>query len=75
MALSILFVDFVLQEFPFFRPYQEWFVTWRMSAWVYSLENILPWAKLIQAYAFLAGLNFTLFVIGWLNFQLRDFKT
>ena len=75
LALSVLFVDFVLQEFPFFRPYQEYFVTWRMSAWVYSLENILPWAKIIQAYAFLAGLNFTLFIIGWLSFQLRDFKT
>jgi len=75
MALSVLFVDFVLQRFPFFQPYQEWFVTWRMSAWVYSLENIMPWAKLVQAYAFLAGLNFTLFIIGWLSFQLRDFKT
>ena len=74
-ALSVLFVDFVLQMFPFFQPYEQWFVTWRMSAWVYSLENILPWAKLIQAYAFLAGLNFTLFIVGWLSFQLRDFKT
>jgi len=75
MALSVLFVDLVLQEFPFFQPYQEWFVTWRMSAWVYALELVLPWAKLVQAYAFLAGLNATLFVIGWLAFQLRDFKT
>lgn len=75
MALSILFVDLVLQEFPFFQPYQEWFITWRMAAWVYSLETVFPWAKLIQAYAFLAGLNLTLFVIGWLSFQLRDFKT
>jgi ABC-2 type transport system permease protein len=75
MALSVLFVDLVLQEFPFFRPYQEWFVTWRMSAWVYSLENLLPVAKLVESYALLAGLNVTLFTIGWLSFQLRDFKT
>lgn len=75
MALSILFVDLVLQEFPFFQPYQEWFITWRMAAWIYSLESVLPWAKLVQSYAFLAGLNVTLFVIGWLSFQLRDFKT
>lgn len=75
MALSVLFVDLVLQEFPFFQPYQEWFVTWRMSAWVYSLENLLPVAKLVESYALLAGLNVTLFVVGWLSFQLRDFKT
>jgi ABC-2 type transport system permease protein len=75
MALSVLFVDLVLQEFPFFQPYQEWFITWRMSAWIYSLESFLPWAKLVQSYAFLAGLNITLFVLGWLSFELRDFKT
>lgn len=75
LALSILFVDLVLQEFPFFRPYQEWFVTWRMSAWVYSLENTLPVAKLVESYALLAGLDISLFVVGWLAFQLRDFKT
>lgn len=75
MALSVLFVDLVLQEFPFFKPYQEWFVTWRMSAWVYSLENLLSVAKLVESYALLAGLNATLFIIGWFSFQLRDFKT
>jgi ABC-2 type transport system permease protein len=33
MTLSILFVDRILQEFPFFKPYESWFVTWRMAAW------------------------------------------
>ena len=40
MALSILFVDMVLQEFPFFKPYEQYFVTWRMSSWVYLLEPV-----------------------------------
>ena len=74
-ALSILFVDFVLQEFPFFKPYEQFFVTFRMSNWVYALENHLSWAKLGESYAFLGGLNVTLFVIGWMAFQMRDFKT
>ena len=74
-ALSILFVDLVLQEFPFFKPYEQFFVTFRMSNWVYALENHLSWAKLAESYAFLGGLNLTLFVIGWMAFQMRDFKT
>lgn len=74
-ALSILFVDMALQEFPFFKPYEEYFVTFRMSNWVYALENHLSWAKLAESYAFLGGLNLTLFVIGWMAFQMRDFKT
>lgn len=75
MTLSILFVDFVLQEFPFFKPYETYFITFRMSNWVYALENHLSWAKLAESYAFLGGLNVTLFVIGWMAFQMRDFKT
>ncbi len=75
LTLTILFVDMILQGFPFFLPYQSWFVTWRMSAWVFLLEQQLSWPKVIESYAFLAGLNITLFVVGWLAFQTRDFKT
>lgn len=75
LTLTILFVDMVLQGFPFFRPYEHWFVTWRMSAWVFLLEQSLQWPKLLSSYVWLFGLNATLFVIGWLAFQTRDFKT
>jgi ABC-2 type transport system permease protein len=75
LALSVLFVDFVLLRFPFMQDYREYFVTNRMSNWVYALETHLSWAKLAESYAFLAGLNVTLFVLGWMAFQLRDFKT
>lgn len=75
VTLSILFVDFILQRFPFFKPYEAYFVTWRMSAWVFLMEQQLSWPKIIESYAFLLGLNATLFVIGWLSFQTRDFKT
>jgi ABC-2 type transport system permease protein len=75
VTLSILFVDMILQNFPFFRPYEEWFITWRMSAWLFMMENYLPWAKVLESFVFLLGLNATVFVIGWLSFQSRDFKT
>lgn len=75
MALSILFVDLVLQEFPFFKPYEQYFITWRMSSWVYLLENTISWPKLAMSYGFLFGLNATLFIIGYTAFRLRDFKT
>lgn len=75
ITLTILFVDMILQNFPFFKPYESWFITWRMSAWVFLVEQHLSWPKLIESYALLGGLNVTLFVIGWLAFQTRDFKT
>ena len=75
ITLTILFVDMILQGFPFFKPYESYFVTWRMSAWVFLVEQHLSWPKLIESYAFLMGLNVTLFTIGWMAFQSRDFKT
>ena len=75
LTLTILFVDMILQGFPFFKPYESWFVTWRMSAWIFLVEQPLSWAKVIESYAFLGGLNATLFILGWLSFQTRDFKT
>jgi len=75
ITLTILFVDMILQEFPFFKPYESWFVTWRMSSWVFLMEHHISWPKIIESYAFLLGLNATLFILGWLSFQTRDFKT
>lgn len=75
ITLSILFVDMIVQNFPFFRPYEHFFITWRMSSWVFLMETHLPWAKVLESFAFLGGLNATVFIIGWLAFQTRDFKT
>jgi ABC-2 type transport system permease protein len=75
ITLSILFVDMILQNFPFFRPYAEYFITWRMSAWLFLMEYKIDWPKVLESFAFLGGLNATVFVIGWLAFQTRDFKT
>ena len=75
ITLTILFVDMILQGFPFFKPYESYFVTWRMSAWVFLVEQHISWPKIVESYAFLLGLNATLFIIGWLAFQTRDFKT
>lgn len=75
LTLTILFVDMILQGFPFFKPYETWFVTWRMSAWVFLMEPHLSWPKLVESYAFLIGLNLSFLTLGWAAFQSRDFKT
>ena len=74
ITLTILFVDMILQGFPFFKPYETYFVTWRMGAWVFFMEQQVSWPKLIESYAFLMGLNLTCFTLGWAAFQTRDFK-
>ncbi len=75
LTLAILFVDMILQNFPFFRPFEHWFITWRMSCWIHLFEHDIPWARIVESYSLLFGLNLTFFMIGFLSFRLRDFKT
>lgn len=75
MALSVLFLDMVLQEFPIFKPYEANFITYKMSSWLFAFENHFPWAKLADNFVFLIGLDLSLFAIACVIFQMRDFKT
>lgn len=75
MALSVFFIDFVLQNIPFLINHKDVFITYRMANWVYVLQEQIPWARLAESYAILTGLNVSLFVLGWMVFQARDFKT
>ena len=75
MALSVFFVDFVLANIPYLKDYREVFITHKMSNWVYALQYDLPWPRIYDSYLFLGGLNVTLFILGWMVFQARDFKT
>lgn len=75
MALSVFFIDFVLQNIPFLVNHKEAFITFRMANWVYVLQEEIPWERIVESYAILMGLNLSLFVVGWMVFQSRDFKT
>ena len=75
MALSVFFIDFVLQNIPFLANHKDMFITFRMANWVYTLKEQVPWEKVLESYAILTGLNISLFVVGWMIFQSRDFKT
>lgn len=75
MALSVFFIDFVLQNIPFLVNHKDAFITFRMANWIYLLKEDVPWERVIESYAILTGLNVSLFVVGWMVFQSRDFKT
>jgi len=75
MALSVFFIDFVLQNLPFLRDLRHVFITHRMANWAYLLQEEIPWARIVESYAILTGLNVSLFIVGWMIFQSRDFKT
>lgn len=75
MALSVFFIDFVLQNIPFLANHKDVFITFRMANWIYVLQENIPWERIVESYSILLGLCISLFILGWMVFQSRDFKT
>lgn len=75
VTLSVLFVDTILKNIPFFSTIRDWFLTAKMTAWVGIFEYRIPWEAMLGQYAWLAAINATLIVIGYAAFQSRDFKS
>ncbi len=75
LTLTVLFADFVLNKMPPLEAYRRYFLTSKLDAWVEVLREHPPIPTLIRDYAYLGGVAATCFVIAWLIFQSRDFKT
>lgn len=75
VTLSILFGDSILRSVPYFESIRGWFLTTKMSAWIRVFEYRIPWEALVENFTWLTAINGTLFLIAWLAFSQRDFKS
>jgi ABC-2 type transport system permease protein len=73
-TLSIFFVDYVLHGLPFFEPLESYFIAPRLSAWMHVFDRDLHWQPIAENYILLLAADLTLFVLGWMSFERRDFK-
>lgn len=74
VALTLLFLDMVLQLMPYFTSIHGWLLTHHMSVWVHLFDpHIDPWL-ILESVAYLGGINATLLFAGTLHFCSRDFK-
>ena len=74
-TLSLLFLDSILKNIPFFESIREYFLTAHMASWIYLFEARIPWERIIESYAWLFGINATLVLLALAVFQSRDFKS
>lgn len=74
LTLSILFVDMILHNIPYFDSFHQYFLTARVGAWLLLFHEHIPWHTLIQEYSWLFGLNATFVLIGFALFNSRDLK-
>ncbi len=75
VTLSVLFVDTILKNIPFFSGIRDWFLTAKMSAWARIFEYRIPWEVMLEDFAWLAAINATLLVLAAMVFTSRDFKS
>jgi len=74
LSLSVLFVDLVLRNIPYFAGFQQWFITYHTACWVRTFNDIVPWWSIVQSLIYLGALNLTFLVVGAMSFCSRDFK-
>ena len=75
LALSMLFISIILQQFPFFADYKTYLISYDMDIWWEVLSPKIAWWKIWESFSFLVGYNVTFLVIGCTAFQMRDIKS
>ncbi len=75
LTLSVLFVDMVLQQMPFFKVYKHWFITYQASSWSWTMHPEPPWDRISHAWIYLLIVTLLCWIIGTLRFCSRDLKT
>lgn len=75
VTLSFLFADNILRMIPYFESLKGWFITVKMGVWIKVFEYRVPWETMLEQYAWLLAIDATLFLIGWMAFEQRDFKS
>jgi ABC-2 type transport system permease protein len=75
LALSFVFVSFIMEHIPYFKDYQNWFFTHHLNLWQLVFAETVPWWRILQSLSLLAGFNATFLTIGVAAFQVRDIKS
>ncbi len=74
LTLSLLFIDVVMMNLPYFRSLRPWFASYHMGSWVRTFHTYPPWPAIAESALVLVGLSATFVTIGIAHFAQRDLK-
>jgi len=74
-ALSLIMIDRILMEIPFFHELKPYFLAHYLNCWQLLLVDPISWWQIGQAVSLLAGLSVTFLILGISIFQVRDIKS
>jgi ABC-2 type transport system permease protein len=75
LTLSVLFVDFVLRNIPYFASFEKYFITYHTACWVRTYADRVPWWSISESLVYLTALGATFWIVGAMVFCARDFKS
>jgi len=75
LALSFIFLNFILMNIPWFADLKPWFLTHHLNLWQQLYVEPTPWGRVAESLSLLAGFNATFFVAGAAVFSVRDIKS
>ncbi|MBB6441432.1 ABC-2 type transport system permease protein [Phycisphaera mikurensis] len=74
LTLSVLFVDLVLGQLPYFKSLRHWFISYHAGFWVRTFLAYPPWPMIARSALILFALSATFVSVGIVGFQQRDLK-
>ncbi len=75
LALSVLFVNGILMNIPYFADLKPWFLTHHLNLWQLMFGQPVPWGRITQSLFLLLGFNVTFLATGYAAFSVRDLKS
>lgn len=74
VTLSVIFLDSIFRNIPYFESLKQWFITSHMSGWLQLFADYVPWWRIVEDYSYLLAIDATFLVIALAVFESRDFK-
>ncbi len=74
VTLSVIMVDFIFSNLPYFESFKPLFITTHLAAWIHIFEAHPPWWHMTEDFSYLVGIDITCFILGTAIFMRRDLK-
>lgn len=75
LALSLIFLSFIMMNIPWFNDLKPWFLTYHLNLWQQLYNEPVQWSRIGESLFLLLGMNATFFTAGVAVFSIRDIKS
>ena len=75
LTLSLILIDRILMEIPYFHDLRNCFFGYHLNVWQLFLQSRIPWWQVGESVGILFGASLTFLIVGISVFQVRDIKS